>query len=923
MYGTEELTVHISSTTNKAKRKCPPEAADEARVIRRRAAKACVSCRTRKVRCDILVKGDRCTNCCLDNLECVVKSSKRGRGAVDREATCPTQSQPIVQSSGLTDLQGPGPRQRSDISPGQSTRDNTSTTTPMTDTSNVTRPQAISDQSAAISNGQRATRMAFTPAPTPVTNDDVPVCLTFDDEDASDDPEVQSDQVSGHTLIQPPNDHRRDQAQAQDFFLSDIAWTQNAMNARGQQVPVSSASPAVSTGRLDNNKSPALQLPAFIRPLPQSLDQESMTFLASKGVFEFPSTELRNKILHSYFTSIHSFMPILNLCEWSDTFTAENRKCKVSLLLFHAVMFAGLASLRPADVQSTGYKTVKQARKVAFAKVRFLHDLDAEPDEIAVLQSLLLMSMWYERWDDRKHTWYWTGQALSLAQSMNLHREFQGPCIDVAKQRLHRRLWWSLYIRDRLIALGTRRPLRIRDDEFNLSMLTIEDFEPEITDASMTKWFSVEPAGRDSAHGRISTSMCIALAKLCVSIGRVLSTQYTVLGSRSVMTNSLFVVPRMVDERMLHFDRCEEELQAWYKDLEPEVRRVAMETANGVASERLTISWSILHMIYLTSVSLLHRPQILQPCDDQTQEASKRKIKDCARKLTKILHTMLRRDQIHFLPTSGIPASLSAALGHMLDIKSNEEDVRDVSIFRFYQTMQVLQRLRDTYAAADSAVHFLAAAVRKSGLTAPIQWSEQPTPSFMTAGTAWTSSEALTTSSSTCPDGTSQRQPMLTSNIDLHTLDRRCNTFAGPQPDLAQLDRFAQSGRVPSTYPSQSKSMARANDIRASGGAATQENRLALGHDVVAPTIGQSATNDTYRGYGADAFDPTSLRALDENYLATSIDQASSMREQSISQNYDFGSDIFGLLDVAVPGLAELDMMDPTQFMQSDEGTIN
>jgi hypothetical protein len=46
---------------------------------KRRAARACLSCRNRKVRCDVVNGGRPCTNCRLDNLTCVVKESNRGR----------------------------------------------------------------------------------------------------------------------------------------------------------------------------------------------------------------------------------------------------------------------------------------------------------------------------------------------------------------------------------------------------------------------------------------------------------------------------------------------------------------------------------------------------------------------------------------------------------------------------------------------------------------------------------------------------------------------------------------------------------------------------------------------------------------------------------------------------------------------------
>jgi len=50
-------------------------AGDANRKIRKRAKRACVRCRTRKVRCDVVLAGTPCTNCKLDGEECVIRPS--------------------------------------------------------------------------------------------------------------------------------------------------------------------------------------------------------------------------------------------------------------------------------------------------------------------------------------------------------------------------------------------------------------------------------------------------------------------------------------------------------------------------------------------------------------------------------------------------------------------------------------------------------------------------------------------------------------------------------------------------------------------------------------------------------------------------------------------------------------------------------
>lgn len=60
-----------------------PQADDDdgaaGRIIKRRSPRACVSCHRRKVRCDVANGGVPCTNCRLDDVDCVLKQSNRGR----------------------------------------------------------------------------------------------------------------------------------------------------------------------------------------------------------------------------------------------------------------------------------------------------------------------------------------------------------------------------------------------------------------------------------------------------------------------------------------------------------------------------------------------------------------------------------------------------------------------------------------------------------------------------------------------------------------------------------------------------------------------------------------------------------------------------------------------------------------------------
>lgn len=481
-------------------------------------------------------------------------------------------------------------------------------------------------------------------------------------------------------------------------------------------------------GQHDHQRKPLL--PSFIARIPAHILPEDQDFLANKGAFILPEPDLREEILRAYLFSVHPFMPMLEVESFVRAVQMEDGH--VSLLLFQAVMFAGLHSLKPEVVQRLGFKTVKQAREVFFDRARLLYDFNVEVDEKVTLQSLILMSSWYSKrtpWNEKRQTWHWTGLAYDLARSIGLHREPSSERTSVEMHRFRRRLWWSLYIRDRLIALGTRRPMRIHDDEYDVTMLTLDDFNLESGTSDVLNTDIC--LSREEATS--TALMCIQLARLCICIGRVVSSQYTTIGSQAGTSHTMMIMPKGPGDHTDGLEECETQLLSWSDELASNVRRSDFLRAES-ACTCSEVHWSELNMTYLTVVNVLHRAQALrsQPDGSAVASPSRLKVKSAARKITKLGQEMLQKDQVRFLGLVGVTAFLAACLTHMLDARCADEDVRDASTFRLYQTLQALQALREVYASADSAFSFLASVTRKAGIYMPVQ-ADSPTVAFISS----------------------------------------------------------------------------------------------------------------------------------------------------------------------------------------------
>jgi len=128
-------------------------------------------------------------------------------------------------------------------------------------------------------------------------------------------------------------------------------------------------------------------------------------------------------------------------------------------------------------------------------------------------------------------------------------------------------------------------------------------------------------------------------------------------------------------------------------------------------------------MVYFTTLSALHRPQVLpsatttQPDSSrELQDLSRKKVREASREITRISQDLHSRSLEKYLPTTGVTVLLPAIIIHLLDIKSCNDDARQAAMDGFCQCMLVLEKLRDNYASADFATQFLEAAIRKADI---------------------------------------------------------------------------------------------------------------------------------------------------------------------------------------------------------------
>jgi hypothetical protein len=494
-------------------------------------------------------------------------------------------------------------------------------------------------------------------------------------------------------------------------------------------------------------------LPGYLKPLPQRMTSADVDYLWAKGALSLPELPVRNALFRSYLEFVHPYMPLIEVHELLEIVEeGTGVSGKISLLLFQAIMFAGTAFVDMEFLNSAGFSNRKVARKAFFQKARVrlynprscamltpqvLYDFDYELDRVSLVQSLLLMTYWYETPDDQKDTWHWMGVAISLAHTIGLHRNPETSDMEPRKKKLWKRIWWSCFMRDRLIALGMRRPTRVKDEDYDVPMLTEDDFEI----APLADHITVIPQdcslARDVVAQRELAQMCIAKAKLCLCISHVLSAQYSVLvrcqgmqGAEGTTRSSVMLFPKKLDQTGEVRD-CDLELSQWVSELPPACQ-YTNEMGVGSSAASIFVNRALLNMAYFTTLSALHRPQVLPSASAGTpdggrelQDTSRRKVREASREITRISQDLHARDLEKYLPTTGVTVLLPAIIIHLLDIKSCNADARQVALDGFCQCMLVLEKMRDIYASADFATQFLEAAIRKADIDVMMRSSRE------------------------------------------------------------------------------------------------------------------------------------------------------------------------------------------------------
>lgn len=328
------------------------------------------------------------------------------------------------------------------------------------------------------------------------------------------------------------------------------------------------------------------------------------------------------------------------------------------------------------------------------------------------------MSIWYEAPGNYKDCWYWSGLAIGHAQRIGLCRVPQNCARDADEQGRRRRLWWSCFVQDRLLALGMKLPTRLKED-YNMQMLRVDDFglgRPPlgIPPRDGVSW--------DTPKQRLIATICIQKTKLCVCINHLILMQESI----KEMNQQAMIGPNDPSSKVSSVDLeakfsklqlCEDELQDWFTNIPDDVRLDKIATPSTDLS--LTVHIATIHLIYFCVYTFLQRSHLslLAPETPFQQkkgveglDSPRAKICSAARAVTEITQQLRNLDLIRYLPHSAVISFIYVIVIYLPEVTSI------TSADGLAQCMRVMEALRGSYFGMDYATRFVNAAFERESL---------------------------------------------------------------------------------------------------------------------------------------------------------------------------------------------------------------
>jgi hypothetical protein len=372
------------------------------------------------------------------------------------------------------------------------------------------------------------------------------------------------------------------------------------------------------------------------------LDNVEIDILHQRGAFLLPPRALCDELIDNFFKWVAPIVPVINRNRFMRQY--KDPKNPPSLLLLQSILLAGSrVCTNPQLMDANGSTT--PAAMTFYKRAKALYDANYEDDRVTIVQALVLMGWYWEGPEDvTKNVFYWSRVATIVAQGSGMHRSVEQSQLSRTDKRLWKRIWWTLFTRDRSVAVALGRPVHINTDDSDVEMLCEEDFAEEEDDTKPSE-YPVDP---------LHVQFFLQYVKLCEIMGLVLSQQYSV-ASKARRQNAI---------DLTHSDMA---LADWLQNCPKEVYW---------EPSRHQFWSALLHSNYYTTLCLLHRahmpPATTTRGGFEDHAYPSRNIAfQAAGMITSIIDNLSKHGELKYSPAFMVYSLFSALIMHVYQNRSS------------------------------------------------------------------------------------------------------------------------------------------------------------------------------------------------------------------------------------------------------------
>ncbi|KEQ58316.1 uncharacterized protein M437DRAFT_59666 [Aureobasidium melanogenum CBS 110374] len=340
------------------------------------------------------------------------------------------------------------------------------------------------------------------------------------------------------------------------------------------------------------------------------------------------SDALGTRLISTYLVRIHPRFPFLFPSDLREIHLRQQitGSCGFALFVLNMVYAIGALNLRLTD---QNYKEVPPEQFYISAMQHVASVREASP--IDNLQALVLLILYHLRSESRNGLWHLTGLAMRTVTDIGLHREASTRKLAPLEKQLRRRLFWSVYALESILAGALGRPISLSDCDIDQPLpLSISDNDRmqgrDISHSPDT------PTPGQEAYPPSNLSQFILLSQLRTFEARIQRTIYRVDRTTSALQPKMHrliseldawrqIIPSSLqpsehERLMLHFHRdVRLLLQPFLSILEPssELFRRCVDAAGQVCQIHKRLhqtpeyghSFVAVHTVFVSGITLL------------------------------------------------------------------------------------------------------------------------------------------------------------------------------------------------------------------------------------------------------------------------------------------------------------------------------